>query len=93
MSVTVNGKPYEPEGAETVERLLVRLGFQARYALVERNRVPVSREEYAKFDPLPDTFDKMDSSKDGNVDVEEFKYYVLSNQPRALVSRKGMAPK
>ena len=47
MSVTVNGKPYEPEDAETVERLLVRLGFQARYALVERNRVPVSREEYA----------------------------------------------
>lgn len=53
----------------------------------------LTRAEYDRFDPLPDTFDKMDRSKDGNVDVEEFKYYVLSNQPRALVSRKGMAPK
>ena len=47
MSITVNGKPYEPERDETVERLLARLGLQSGYALVERNRVPVPRGEYA----------------------------------------------
>ncbi len=51
----------------------------------------LSREEYDRFDPLPDTFDKMDSGKDGAVNVEEFKYFVLANQPRALVARTGPA--
>lgn len=47
MSCTVNGKPYEPESQETVQRLLARLGLETRYALVERNRQPVPRGDYA----------------------------------------------
>ena len=53
----------------------------------------LSREELGRYDPLPDTFTKMDRSADGKVDLDEFTYFVHANQPRALVSRKGMGPK
>lgn len=53
----------------------------------------LSREELARYDPMPETFTKMDSSGDGKVDTEEFTYFIHANQPRALVSRKGMGPK
>ena len=43
---TVNGRPHELEPGETVARLLERLGFEGRYALVERNGEPVERERY-----------------------------------------------
>lgn len=44
---TVNGRAHELEAGETVARLLARLGFEGRYALVERNGEPVERERYA----------------------------------------------
>jgi thiamine biosynthesis protein ThiS len=44
--VTVNGKPHEPEPGESVARLLERIGFSGRYALVERNGEPVERDRY-----------------------------------------------
>lgn len=53
----------------------------------------LSREELAAYDPLPDTFGRMDSNADGSVDVGEFTYYIHANQPRALVSRKGEGPR
>lgn len=46
-SATVNGKPYDLEPGETVARLLERLGFEGRYALVERNGEPVDRGTFA----------------------------------------------
>ena len=45
--IAVNGRPHEPEPGETVARLLERIGFVGRYALVERNGEPVERERYA----------------------------------------------
>ncbi len=47
MICSVNGKEHDLEPGETVERLLERLGLQARYALVEVNREPVERSGYA----------------------------------------------
>ena len=47
---TVNGRPHELEPGETVARLLERLGFQGRYALVERNGEPVERERYGEVE-------------------------------------------
>ena len=47
MTVSVNGKPQELVGGETVAGLLERLGFGGRYALVERNGEPVERAQYA----------------------------------------------
>ena len=46
ISVVVNGREQELEAGETVARLLERLGFTARYALVERNGEPVERARY-----------------------------------------------
>ena len=43
---TVNGRRHELEPAETVARLLERLGVAGPYALVERNGEPVSRASY-----------------------------------------------
>ena len=43
---TVNGHEHELEQAETVERLLERLGVAGPYALVERNGEPVERSRY-----------------------------------------------
>jgi thiamine biosynthesis protein ThiS len=48
--ITVNGRPYEPQPGETVELLLERLGFQGRYALVERNGEPVARDAYGRVE-------------------------------------------
>ncbi|MCY4087825.1 MAG: sulfur carrier protein ThiS [Actinomycetia bacterium] len=45
-SIVVNGRAHELERGETVARLLERLGFEGRYALVERNREPVERERF-----------------------------------------------
>ena len=45
---TINGREHELEPGETVERLLERLGYQGRYALVERNGEPVERARYAE---------------------------------------------
>ncbi len=42
----VNGREHELEGDETVARLLERLGFAGRFALVERNGTPVPRDAY-----------------------------------------------
>ena len=53
----------------------------------------LSREELAAYDPLPDTFSRMDQDADGAVTVDEFTYYIHANQPRALVSRKGEGPR
>jgi thiamine biosynthesis protein ThiS len=44
--VVVNGRELELEPSATVERLLVELGLEAPYALVERNGEPVGRERY-----------------------------------------------
>ena len=49
ISVVVNGREQELEAGETVGRLLERLGFTARYALVERNGEPVERARYAEL--------------------------------------------
>jgi thiamine biosynthesis protein ThiS len=49
ISVVVNGREQELEAGETVARLLERLGFTARYALVERNGEPVERARYAEL--------------------------------------------
>ena len=45
-SIVVNGRLHELEPGETIARLLERLGFEGRYALVERNRDPVERERF-----------------------------------------------
>lgn len=47
--ILVNGKQFALEPDETVSTLLERLGFQGRYALVERNGEPVER---GRFDGL-----------------------------------------
>jgi thiamine biosynthesis protein ThiS len=47
--VVVNGREQELEAGETVARLLERLGFTARYALVERNGEPIERARYAEL--------------------------------------------
>ncbi len=46
--ISVNGKALELEADETVEALLERLGFEGRYALVERNGEPVERRSFAE---------------------------------------------
>jgi len=48
VNVVVNGKDVELEPRATVERLLVELGLEGPYALVERNGEPVEREQYAE---------------------------------------------
>ena len=48
--ITVNGRPRERSQGETVASLLARLGFEGRYALVERNGEPVDREQYGKVE-------------------------------------------
>jgi thiamine biosynthesis protein ThiS len=45
--VVVNGREQELEAGDTVARLLERLGFTARYALVERNGEPIERARSA----------------------------------------------
>ena len=46
MTVTVNGRELELEPAATVAALLVELGLEGPYALVERNGEPVERSRY-----------------------------------------------
>ena len=47
MRVTANGDPVElPEGA-TVEELLAALGLGGKWVIVERNREPVARADFA----------------------------------------------
>jgi thiamine biosynthesis protein ThiS len=45
-SVSINGRELAVANGETVAGLLERLGFGARYALVERNGEPVERARY-----------------------------------------------
>jgi thiamine biosynthesis protein ThiS len=47
--VTVNGRQQELEAGATVASLLAALGFQGRYALVERNGEPLERARYAEL--------------------------------------------
>lgn len=47
MTVEVNGREQELVPGATVATLLVRLGLEAGYALVERNGEPVERARYA----------------------------------------------
>lgn len=47
MTVDVNGREQELAPGATVATLLVRLGLEADYALVERNGEPVERARYA----------------------------------------------
>jgi sulfur carrier protein len=46
VTVLVNGRAHELEGANTVAGLLDRLGLAGDYALVERNGEPVERSRY-----------------------------------------------
>jgi sulfur carrier protein len=46
MNVTVNGRELALEPAATVAALLVELGLEGPYALVERNGEPVERSRY-----------------------------------------------
>jgi thiamine biosynthesis protein ThiS len=46
VTVLVNGRAYELDGANTVAGLLERLGLAGGYALVERNGEPVERARY-----------------------------------------------
>jgi thiamine biosynthesis protein ThiS len=48
--ITLNGKERELEPGETVARLLERLGYQGRFALVERNGEPVERARYGEVE-------------------------------------------
>jgi thiamine biosynthesis protein ThiS len=48
--ITVNGRRREQSQGETVASLLVRLGLEGRYALVERNGEPVDRERYGEVE-------------------------------------------
>ena len=50
MTIVVNGRERDVEAGETIERLLERIGFQGRYALVERNGEPVERERYGEVE-------------------------------------------
>ena len=45
--VQVNGREQALVDGETLAALLDRLGFGARYALVERNGKPVERSRYS----------------------------------------------
>ena len=47
---TVNGREHALEPGETVARLLERLGFTGRFALVERNGEPVDRATYPEVE-------------------------------------------
>ena len=50
MTVDVNGREQELAPGATVATLLVRLGLEAGYALVERNGEPVERSEYREVE-------------------------------------------
>lgn len=45
-AIRVNGRCHAAETGLTVERLLERLEIRSRYALVERNGVPVSQDRF-----------------------------------------------
>jgi thiamine biosynthesis protein ThiS len=47
--ITVNGRQEDVAGGATVASLLELLGFQGRYALVERNGEPVERARYPEL--------------------------------------------
>jgi thiamine biosynthesis protein ThiS len=49
-TIVVNGRERAVEPGETVARLLDRLGFGGRFALVERNGEPVERDRYAEVE-------------------------------------------
>lgn len=49
MNVRVNGREADLEPGATVAALLERLGFEGKYALVERNGEPVERARYAEL--------------------------------------------
>jgi len=48
VNVVVNGRDLELDARATVEALLVELGLEGPYALVERNGEPVERARYAE---------------------------------------------
>jgi thiamine biosynthesis protein ThiS len=50
LTVDVNGRKEELSPGETVATLLVRLGLDAGWALVERNGEPVERGRYAEIE-------------------------------------------
>jgi thiamine biosynthesis protein ThiS len=50
LTVEVNGRAHELDPGETVATLLIRLGLEAGYALVERNGEPVERARYAEVE-------------------------------------------
>ena len=54
MMVIVNGRELSLPARATVATLLVELGLEGPYALVERNGEPVNRDEYAVLELDPD---------------------------------------
>lgn len=50
MNVTVNGRELALEPAATVAVLLVELGLEGPYALVERNGEAVDRDRYGALE-------------------------------------------
>jgi sulfur carrier protein len=49
VKIVCNGEELELEPAATVSSLLVELGVDGPYALVERNGEPVERERYDRL--------------------------------------------
>ena len=47
MTITLNGDPYELDGAPTILDLLARLEIDPRRVAVERNFVVIKRDLYA----------------------------------------------
>jgi thiamine biosynthesis protein ThiS len=50
LTVEVNGRKQELEPGETVASLLLKLGLDSGWALVERNGEPVERARYAEVE-------------------------------------------
>jgi thiamine biosynthesis protein ThiS len=50
LTVEVNGREQELEPGETVASLLLKLGLESGWALVERNGEPVERSRYAEVE-------------------------------------------
>ncbi len=47
MNVIANGDPVELADGATVEELLAALGLSGKWVVVERNREPVARADFA----------------------------------------------
>jgi thiamine biosynthesis protein ThiS len=50
LTVEVNGRKQELEPGETVASLLLKLGLDSGWALVERNGEPVERARYGEVE-------------------------------------------